>query len=256
MALSADHGSSNVMCSRRRWFAARLSACKLMPVDAASEIIATNLSPFWKLSLSFMLTSFSGIPGQRRTYSTLLQTQERESEKDTQHIGIYLNSKMGSKQGHGPRALSANALPATLSTTTYLTHGRQQAETARKNTLAGVWLRVQGCFRPHHKCAANKCAPVLAVHLVADTACHLSHAITSPTQFCKVVNGIRGQLKQRQRLQQQQLDLSQPRVADVLGLNCHRKNSHVRIIGMVLIQVHHNRMLQSRYCSCRQQFAH
>mmetsp|Transcript_42121 Transcript_42121/g.80583 ORF Transcript_42121/g.80583 Transcript_42121/m.80583 type:complete len:388 (+) Transcript_42121:1225-2388(+) len=71
MALSADHGSSNVMCSRRRWFAARLSACKLMPVDAASEIIATNLSPFWKLSLSFMLTSFSGIPGQRRTYSTL-----------------------------------------------------------------------------------------------------------------------------------------------------------------------------------------
>jgi len=40
MALSALQGSSRVMCTRRRWFTARLSACREMPELAASEMIA------------------------------------------------------------------------------------------------------------------------------------------------------------------------------------------------------------------------
>jgi hypothetical protein len=34
-AFSADHGSSSVTCSRRRWFASRRSACSEMPQLAA-----------------------------------------------------------------------------------------------------------------------------------------------------------------------------------------------------------------------------
>jgi len=39
-ALSADHGNSRVMCRRRRWLTARLSACNETPVLAASDMMA------------------------------------------------------------------------------------------------------------------------------------------------------------------------------------------------------------------------
>ncbi|TNN41605.1 hypothetical protein EYF80_048220 [Liparis tanakae] len=42
MALSALHGSSKVMWTRRRWFFTRLSACREIPELAASEMMATN----------------------------------------------------------------------------------------------------------------------------------------------------------------------------------------------------------------------
>lgn len=44
-ALSADHGSSMVRWMRRRLLAASADACRLMPVLAASDTIATSFSP-------------------------------------------------------------------------------------------------------------------------------------------------------------------------------------------------------------------
>ncbi len=46
MALSADQGSSQVRWTRRRWLAASALACRDIPVLAASDTIATTLSPF------------------------------------------------------------------------------------------------------------------------------------------------------------------------------------------------------------------
>lgn len=40
IALSALHGNSSVICTRRRWFIARLSACRDIPELAASDIMA------------------------------------------------------------------------------------------------------------------------------------------------------------------------------------------------------------------------
>mmetsp|Transcript_7569 Transcript_7569/g.23809 ORF Transcript_7569/g.23809 Transcript_7569/m.23809 type:complete len:295 (+) Transcript_7569:1373-2257(+) len=54
IALSADHGSSSVMCTRRRRFVTRawFSAWSEIPDDAASEIIATSFRPLWNSSRS------------------------------------------------------------------------------------------------------------------------------------------------------------------------------------------------------------
>ena len=43
--LSALQGSSMVRWMRRRWLAASADACRLMPVLAASDTIATSFSP-------------------------------------------------------------------------------------------------------------------------------------------------------------------------------------------------------------------
>ena len=48
MALSADQGSSMVTCTLRRWFLTSLLACRLMPVLAASDTMATSFSPRMK----------------------------------------------------------------------------------------------------------------------------------------------------------------------------------------------------------------
>ena len=48
MALSALQGSSQVKWTRRRRFSASALACREMPVLAASDTIATSLSPFMK----------------------------------------------------------------------------------------------------------------------------------------------------------------------------------------------------------------
>ena len=45
IALSALQGSSIVMWHRRRWLATAAEACRLMPVEAASETMATSLRP-------------------------------------------------------------------------------------------------------------------------------------------------------------------------------------------------------------------
>ena len=52
--LSADHGSSSVMWTRRLLFLTRAccSACKDIPDDAASEMIAISFSPRWNSSRS------------------------------------------------------------------------------------------------------------------------------------------------------------------------------------------------------------
>merc|ERR1719430_331474 len=56
MALSADQGSSRVMWTLLFLFFTLLSACREMPLLAASEIIATFLSPFMKRSFSVQLS--------------------------------------------------------------------------------------------------------------------------------------------------------------------------------------------------------
>ena len=48
MALSADHGSSMVRCTRLRWLTTAAKACKEMPVLAASDTMATISSPLMK----------------------------------------------------------------------------------------------------------------------------------------------------------------------------------------------------------------
>lgn len=45
MALSADQGSSMVRCARRRRFFTAAEACREMPVEAASDTMATSLEP-------------------------------------------------------------------------------------------------------------------------------------------------------------------------------------------------------------------
>ena len=56
IALSALQGSSIVTCTRRRWFPAPRHACREMPVDAASLITATSLSPRLNAAFSRRLT--------------------------------------------------------------------------------------------------------------------------------------------------------------------------------------------------------
>ena len=46
IALSALHGSSMVTWTLRRWFGSSLRAWREMPVDAASEMMATSFWPF------------------------------------------------------------------------------------------------------------------------------------------------------------------------------------------------------------------
>ena len=60
MALSADHGSSSVMCTLRFLFLTLLSAWSEMPLDAASEMTATHFSPDMNLSFSARLSVSSG----------------------------------------------------------------------------------------------------------------------------------------------------------------------------------------------------
>mmetsp|Transcript_79161 Transcript_79161/g.191468 ORF Transcript_79161/g.191468 Transcript_79161/m.191468 type:complete len:316 (+) Transcript_79161:1317-2264(+) len=55
MAWSALHGSSSVMCTRRRRFCTRRSACSEMPEEAASEMMATSFSPAMKADFSCRL---------------------------------------------------------------------------------------------------------------------------------------------------------------------------------------------------------
>mmetsp|Transcript_4917 Transcript_4917/g.14644 ORF Transcript_4917/g.14644 Transcript_4917/m.14644 type:complete len:265 (+) Transcript_4917:2379-3173(+) len=45
IALSAAHGNSTVMCTRRLLFGTLLLACSEIPVEAASEMMATSLRP-------------------------------------------------------------------------------------------------------------------------------------------------------------------------------------------------------------------
>ncbi len=54
--LSALHASSRVMCTLWRWLGLLRSACREMPVEAASLITATSLLPFWNWSFSWMFT--------------------------------------------------------------------------------------------------------------------------------------------------------------------------------------------------------
>ena len=48
MALSADQGSSIVRCTLRRWFGTSAEACREIPVEAASETMATSFLPLMK----------------------------------------------------------------------------------------------------------------------------------------------------------------------------------------------------------------
>lgn len=50
--LSADHPSSSVMCALRSWLSTLRSACREMPVEAASEMMQTRFWPDWKASFS------------------------------------------------------------------------------------------------------------------------------------------------------------------------------------------------------------
>lgn len=56
MALSADQGSSMVRWTRLRWLATSAEACRDMPVDAASETMATSFLPFMKRAAESMLS--------------------------------------------------------------------------------------------------------------------------------------------------------------------------------------------------------
>mmetsp|Transcript_13861 Transcript_13861/g.39450 ORF Transcript_13861/g.39450 Transcript_13861/m.39450 type:complete len:335 (-) Transcript_13861:896-1900(-) len=54
--LSALQANSKVMWALRLWLATDLSLCRLMPAEAASEMMQTSLSPLWKARLSSTLT--------------------------------------------------------------------------------------------------------------------------------------------------------------------------------------------------------
>lgn len=60
MARSADQGSSSVMWTRRRWFRTRRSLCREMPLEAASEMMATSFSPSMKRCFSVRFSVSSG----------------------------------------------------------------------------------------------------------------------------------------------------------------------------------------------------
>jgi hypothetical protein len=57
IARSALHGNSNVMWTLRRWLRARLSLCREIPLEAASEMIATSFSPSMNLCFSAHIIS-------------------------------------------------------------------------------------------------------------------------------------------------------------------------------------------------------
>ena len=58
MALSALQGSSRVRWHRLLWLPTLLSACRLMPTEAASLMMAMCFRPAMKASFSLMLISF------------------------------------------------------------------------------------------------------------------------------------------------------------------------------------------------------
>mmetsp|Transcript_33641 Transcript_33641/g.101572 ORF Transcript_33641/g.101572 Transcript_33641/m.101572 type:complete len:282 (-) Transcript_33641:211-1056(-) len=67
IALSADHGSSSVMCTRRRWFPTTRLACNEIPADAASEMMATNFRPSLNAFFSCMFCISSVTPLEFRS---------------------------------------------------------------------------------------------------------------------------------------------------------------------------------------------
>lgn len=54
--LSALQASSRVMCTLCRVLGLLQSACREMPVEAASLMTATSLRPSWKASFSWIFT--------------------------------------------------------------------------------------------------------------------------------------------------------------------------------------------------------
>lgn len=62
-----------VRCTRRRWLAASLLACRLMPVDAASLMMATSLRPAMNRSRSRTGAAAEVGEGRGLVYSTCVR---------------------------------------------------------------------------------------------------------------------------------------------------------------------------------------
>ena len=85
----------------RCWRAHRLSACRLMPVDAASLMMAMSLSPSMKACFSDMLAICCATPSTRCLYSTLDSPVRTSMPWDNSGVACAWSVGVGSAGGRG-----------------------------------------------------------------------------------------------------------------------------------------------------------
>ena len=92
IVFSADQGSSNVMCTLRRWFLTRRSAWREMPALLASLIIATNLSPLLNFRFSAERKNVGAKGKLHEQASFSIQITFNIDQVDGNHFAILLMS--------------------------------------------------------------------------------------------------------------------------------------------------------------------